>query len=81
MRPNQKAQKGDSNAGKRDERVAKDVFPSKTRNDLADDAHGGQDHDIDNGMRVEPEQVLEQERIATQGRVEDADAHDPFGDH
>jgi hypothetical protein len=41
--------------------------------DFADDAHAGQNHDVDRRMRVEPEHVLEQNGIAADGRVEDAD--------
>ena len=33
----------------------------------------GQNHDVDGGMRVEPEQVLEQQRVAAQRRIEDAE--------
>ena len=39
-----------------------------------DHAHRRQHHDVDRRVRVEPEQVLEQQRIAAERRVEDADA-------
>ncbi len=32
-----------------------------------------QDHDVDGRVRVEPEEVLEQDRVAAERRVEDAD--------
>ena len=59
-----------------DEFVAEHVLRAKSRDDLADHAHARQDHDVDGGMRVEPEQVLEQQRIAAQRRIEYADAED-----
>ena len=39
----------------------------------ADHAHGGQNHDVNGRVRIEPEQVLEQNGIAAKARVEDAD--------
>ena len=36
-------------------------------------AHRRQDHDVDGRVRVEPEQVLEQHRVAAERRVEDAE--------
>ena len=41
--------------------------------DLADHAHRRQDHDVDGRVRVEPEQVLEEHRVAAERRVEDAE--------
>ena len=38
----------------------------------------GKNHDVHGGMRVEPEQMLKQQRIAAQRRIEDADAGQPF---
>ena len=61
------------------ERVAEHALAREAGDDLADDAHAGQDHDVDGRVRVEPEQVLEQQRIAAQGRVEDAEAEDALG--
>ena len=39
----------------------------------------GQDHDVDGGVRVEPEEVLEEDRVAAVLRVEDADVEEPLG--
>ena len=36
-------------------------------------AKPGHDHDVDGRVRVEPEEVLEQHRIAAELRIEDAD--------
>ena len=48
----------------------------KVHTDLADHAHRRQDHDVDGRVRVEPEQVLEQHRIAAQRGIEDAELVD-----
>ncbi len=41
----------------------------------------GQNHDVDRGVRIEPEQVLEQQRIAAAGGIEDAQVERTFEDH
>ncbi len=68
-------------ARERDELVAEDRLPREAGDDLADHAHARQDHDVDGRVRVEPEQVLEQDRVAAQGRVEDADVQHPLDGH
>ena len=60
-------------ARKRDEGIAEDAFAREAGDDLADHAHARQNHDVDGRVRVEPEQVLEQDRIAAVGRIENAD--------
>ncbi len=60
--------------------VAEQRLAREAGDHFADDAHAGQDHDVDGRVAVEPEQVLEQQRIAAQRRVEDADAEDAL-DH
>ena len=74
VRPDQEAEDGDGQARERDERVAEDVLAREAGDDLADRAHRRQDHDVDRRVRVEPEQVLEQHRVAAERRVEDAEA-------
>ena len=56
------------------------MLAAEHRDDLADDAHGRQDHDVHGRVRIEPEEVLIEHRVAAQGRVEDADAHDALDD-
>ena len=46
--------------------------------DLRDDAHRGQDHDVDGRVRIEPEEVLEQHRVSAHRRVEETDLEDAF---
>ena len=79
--PDQEAEHGDRQAREGDEAVAEDRLAREAGDDLADHAHARQDHDVDGRVRVEPEQVLEQERVAAQLRVEDADAEDPLEGH
>src|SRR6185437_4755652 len=63
--PDEEADDGDSDAGHGDEFVSEDALAAEARHDFADHSHGGQNHDVHGGMRIEPEQVLKQERIAT----------------
>ena len=48
------------------------------RDDLADDAHAWQHHDVHRRVRVEPEEVLEEHGIAAHRRIEDADVERAF---
>ena len=61
-----------------DEVVAEDRACGRSVDELADHAHRRQDHDVDGRVRVEPEQVLEEHRVAAQRRIEDADAQQPL---
>ena len=56
------------------------MLAREDRDELADHAHARQDHDVDGRVRVEPEEVLEQHRVAAQRRVEDADAEHALDD-
>jgi hypothetical protein len=55
-----------------DKTVAEDALAREAGNDLGDDAHRRENHDVDGGMGIEPEQMLEEERIAAEFRIEDA---------
>ena len=72
--PDQEAEHGDGQRREGDEAVAEDPLAREGRDDLADDPHRRQDHDVDRRVRVEPEQVLEQHRVAAALRVEDPEA-------
>ena len=74
--PDQEAEHRDGHAGEGDEAVAEDRLAREDGDDLADHAHARQNHDVDGRVRVEPEEVLEEHRIAAQRRVEDADVED-----
>ena len=73
MAPDEEPKDGDGHAGGGDEAVAEDALARKGRDHLADHAHCRQHHDVHCRVRIKPE-VLEQNRIAAQCRVEDADA-------
>ena len=61
--------------------VAEDALAREAGHELADHAHRGQDHDVDRRVRVEPEQVLEQDRVAAAARVEEAEVEDALHRH
>ena len=47
--------------------VAEQRLAAEGRDDVGDHAHGRQDHDVHGRVRVEPEQVLPQQRLAAAG--------------
>ena len=53
-------------------------FREKVRDQFADNAHSRQDHDVDRRMRIEPEHMLEQDRVAADRRIENSDMRDTF---
>ncbi len=58
--------------------MSEDVLLGVDRDDLALHPKGREDHDVDRGVGVEPEEVLEEHRIAPDRRVEDADPEGPL---
>src|SRR3546814_13303101 len=60
--------------------IAEHRLARESRHDVADDAEGRQDHDVDLGVPEEPEQVLEQNRVAAAGRVEERSAEIEVGE-
>src|SRR6202162_6298304 len=81
MTPNQDSDHGNANAGSRDERITEYGFAREAGDQLAHHAHAGQNHDVHGGMRIEPENVLEQDGIAADGRIENADVEGAFQGH
>ena len=73
MAPNEEAKHCDRQTRERDKLVTEDVLAREVCYQLADHSHRRENHDVDSRMRVEPEQVLEQNGIATKSRIEDAD--------
>ena len=49
-------------------------------NKIADHAECGKDHDIDRGVTVEPEEVLERHRIPIELGIKNPDVHHTFRD-
>ena len=74
VRPHEEAEDGNRQAREGDERVAEDALAREAGDDLADRAHRRQNHDVDGRVRVEPEHVLEQHRVAAERGIEDAEA-------
>ena len=79
--PDDKGDHGDGHAGKRHKTVAENALLGEAGDQFADHAHGGQNHDVDGRMRIKPEQVLEQNRVATHSGIENADMEEPFQRH
>ncbi len=76
--PDQEADKRDTQAREGDRLVPEDLLMRESRDRLADNRHAGKNHDVDRRMRIEPEEMLEQHRVATQRRIENADTKKPF---
>ena len=76
--PDEEADDGD--AGQRPDHggVAEDAAAREAGDDLAHHAHRRQQHDVDGGVAVEPEQVLEEDRVAAARRLEDRHAQHPL---
>ncbi len=78
--PYQRTGKGNSYTRDNDCLVAKGWLAREDRNDVGDHSHAWQHHDVDCRVGVNPEQVLEHDRIAALGRVKEAGAEDPLGE-
>jgi hypothetical protein len=76
VRPHDEAEHGNRQAGEGDEAIPEDLLSRECRDEFALHAERGQDHDIHRRMRVEPEQVLKQDRITAHGGIENADTRD-----
>src|SRR3972149_686434 len=78
MSPHQKAGKGDAQTGESDKFVAENMPMREGGDEFADNGHAGQNHDIYGRVRVEPEEMLEQNRVAAHGRVKNSDTGKSF---
>ncbi len=76
--PDEEADHGDGDTRPGDEFVAEHRLARIGRHQLGDHAQARQDHHIDGRVRVEPEQMLEQQRIAADGGVEQPDMKQIF---
>ena len=79
VRPDDEADEADRHHGVGHAEIAEDRLAREGRHDLADDAEGRQDHDVDLGVTEEPEQMLEQDRVAAAGRIEERRAEVAVG--
>src|SRR5262245_38864025 len=78
MAPNQKADHRNGKASEGNNVVAEYPFAGKTRDQLAYNTHGRQNHNVYRGMGIKPEEMLKQHRISSQSRIEDAQAKNPL---
>ena len=74
MPPREESDAGDPDRGVGDRLVRLRVLAREGADELGDHPHGRQDHDVDGGVAVEPEEVLEEHRIAAARRIEDPPA-------
>src|SRR5271169_1118878 len=81
MRPDQKSEDGDGDRRQRYEAIAEDPLAREAGDDLADDSHRRENHDVDGGMGVEPEQMLEEQGIAAKFGIEDSEMQRAFDGH
>ncbi len=63
MTPDHEAEEADDRAREDDDRVAEQRLARERRQDLGDDAHRGQDQDVDLRMAEDPEKVLPEDRL------------------
>ena len=80
MRPDPEADHSDGDHGIGHAEIAEDRLFREGGDDLADDAEGRQDHDIDFRVAEEPEQMLVQQRIAATRRREEGRAEIAVGE-
>ena len=76
----------ESDAGDRDHRIDHEIVaeypaPREAGNDFGHHPHRRQDHDVDGRMRIKPEQVLKENRVATIVGVEDRQSEPAFRDN
>src|SRR5215210_7186970 len=76
MAPDEKAIDGNSKTGESHELVAEYILARKGGNQFRDNTHRRKQHDVDGRVRVEPEKMLEENRVAAQSWIEDAHAKD-----
>ncbi len=80
VRPHHEADHADRHHRVDHAEVAEDRLAAEGGDDVADDPEAGQDHDVDFRVAEEPEQMLEQHRIAAAGGVEEGGAEIAVGD-
>ena len=71
MAPHAPTQERDHDAGIDDDRVAKQRLLGKRRQHFGNDAHGGQNQDVDLGVPEHPEQLVPEDRVTTALRHEE----------
>ena len=78
MTPNHEPKHGNRHARAGDPAVTEDTFAREAGDQFTDYAHARQNHDVNGRVRIEPEQVLKENWVAAEFRIENADAPEPF---
>src|SRR5579862_7203436 len=73
MAPHQEPDDRDAETGTGDEGITENTLAREAGHQFANHAHARKNHDVNGGVRIEPEHVLEQDRIAADSGVENAD--------
>ena len=73
VRPDKESEHRDCNYSEGHEFIAENAFTREASHDLANHTHARQNHDVYRRMRVEPEEMLEQQRVAAFLRIENAE--------
>src|SRR5579863_4094557 len=73
MSPDEEADDRDGDGRTGDEGVAEDGLASEGGNDFADHTHGRKNHDVNGGVRIEPEKMLEEDGVAAQRGIEETE--------
>src|SRR5439155_6020947 len=81
MTPDREAQYCYCHARACDEAISENTLARKAGDQFADHTHAWKDHDVNRRMRIEPEEMLEQDRIAAEFRIENADAPEALDRH
>src|SRR3989441_564691 len=79
--PDQKSEDCNRNTRHRHEVVTEDAFAGETGDHFALYRHRRQDHDVDRRVRVKPEQMLKQQRIAATVRIKNPQIESAFEHH
>src|SRR5260370_16544467 len=76
--PDEKPKDGNGYTRTGDEFISEYRFASEGGDQFTDNAHRGQDHDVNDWVRIKPEEMLEENRIAAEGRIEETKMEDAF---
>src|SRR5260370_5553803 len=64
-----------------DEHVTERLFSGEAGDQFADHAHSRKNNDVADRMGIKPEEVVKQNRISTNGRIENSDVKDSLKDY
>ena len=76
--PDEEPKKRDGDRAIGDHSVPENPLVAVNAHQFADDTHRRKDHDVHSRVGVEPEEVLERDRVPIEFRIENPDAQEPF---